>query len=188
MAESVAPPAGWYPDSQNAAQSRYWDGAGWTDHVALQATGPHAPSPGAAQPTKKGLSTGAIVAISVGGGVVLILAILAAITIPVFNNQKAKAVDAAAKSEVTSLGLELATYFVDHDGPAPQIVQVDGSYAFEDGTPMAREPMVSPHVTFGGQTGESWDDWCVWVVGTGGDVKEFEYSSANGLRHGRCGE
>lgn len=26
-------PAGWYPDPSNAAQQRYWDGNGWTEHV-----------------------------------------------------------------------------------------------------------------------------------------------------------
>src|SRR3954469_9418866 len=34
----AATPAGWYPD--NTGQQRYWDGNGWTDHVA----------PGAVQP------------------------------------------------------------------------------------------------------------------------------------------
>ncbi len=188
MAQSIAPPAGWYPDPRNAAQTRYWDGGAWTHHVALPAMGSDAPAQIAGQPKKKGLSTGAIVAISVGGGMVVVVAILAAIAIPVFTSQRAKAIDAAAKSDVAGLGLELATYFVDHDGPAPQIAVVDGAYVFEDGTPMSRDPLVSPDVRLGGQTGESWDDWCVWVTGTGGDLKEFEYSSANGLRQGRCGE
>jgi hypothetical protein len=28
------PPAGWYPDPQDATQQRYWDGAAWTGHTA----------------------------------------------------------------------------------------------------------------------------------------------------------
>lgn len=27
-------PAGWYPDAQNAALQRYWDGTAWTEHTA----------------------------------------------------------------------------------------------------------------------------------------------------------
>jgi Protein of unknown function (DUF2510) len=34
-------PAGWYPDPEDAAQQRYWDGAQWTEHVA-PATAPEA--------------------------------------------------------------------------------------------------------------------------------------------------
>jgi hypothetical protein len=29
-----AVPAGWYPDGQNQALQRYWDGTGWTEHTA----------------------------------------------------------------------------------------------------------------------------------------------------------
>jgi hypothetical protein len=31
------PPAGWYPDPQDAQQQRYWDGATWTGHTAAAA-------------------------------------------------------------------------------------------------------------------------------------------------------
>jgi len=32
MTESSLPPAGWYPAPHAAGQSRYWDGAAWTEH------------------------------------------------------------------------------------------------------------------------------------------------------------
>ena len=38
MSPDVAP--GWYPDPQNDAQLRYWDGAAWTEHT--QQAGPGA--------------------------------------------------------------------------------------------------------------------------------------------------
>ncbi|MEX2501395.1 MAG: CD225/dispanin family protein [Trueperaceae bacterium] len=43
---SETPPAGWYPDPQDATQQRYWDGSAWTEHTA----GGTAQAPTAAAP------------------------------------------------------------------------------------------------------------------------------------------
>jgi len=48
--------------------------------------------------------------------VILIIGILAAIAIPSFLNQKSKAQDAAAKSQVTTLQTAIETYATDHQG------------------------------------------------------------------------
>ena len=48
--------------------------------------------------------------------VILIIGILAAIAIPSFLNQKSKAQDAAAKSQVTTLQTAIETYATDHNG------------------------------------------------------------------------
>lgn len=53
------PPAGWYPDPQNAAGQRYWDGARWTEHAA-------APSADAAATVAT--SSGSPVAAPLAGG------------------------------------------------------------------------------------------------------------------------
>ncbi len=45
--------------------------------------------------------------------VMIIIGILSAIAIPVFLSQRAKAQDSAAKSDVSTVGKEIATYFVD---------------------------------------------------------------------------
>lgn len=34
MSEPSGPPAGWYPDPDDRASTRYWDGARWTDQRA----------------------------------------------------------------------------------------------------------------------------------------------------------
>ena len=34
MSDAPPTPAGWYPDPNNAAQVRYWNGAAWTDHFS----------------------------------------------------------------------------------------------------------------------------------------------------------
>lgn len=31
---SDTPPAGWYPDPQDASRQRYWNGTAWTEHTA----------------------------------------------------------------------------------------------------------------------------------------------------------
>src|SRR5690554_6161165 len=49
--------------------------------------------------------------------VMIIIGILAAIAIPVFLNQRKKAEDSAAKADVSTIGKEIATYFVDGAGP-----------------------------------------------------------------------
>ena len=46
--------------------------------------------------------------------VMIIIGILAAIAIPVFLNQRKKAQDSAAKADVSTLGKEIATYYVDN--------------------------------------------------------------------------
>ena len=46
--------------------------------------------------------------------VMIIIGILAAIAVPVFLTQRAKAHDTATKSDVTSVGKEVATYYVDN--------------------------------------------------------------------------
>jgi len=45
----VSSPAGWYPDPNDPSQSRYWDGAAWTEHThGAQPAAPSTP----AQPTQ----------------------------------------------------------------------------------------------------------------------------------------
>ncbi len=48
--------------------------------------------------------------------VMIIIGILAAIAIPAFLNQKAKAKETSAKSDVSTIGKEIAAYYVDNTG------------------------------------------------------------------------
>ncbi len=48
--------------------------------------------------------------------VMIIIGILAAIAIPVFLNQRQKAGDTAAKADVSTLGKEVATWYVEPTG------------------------------------------------------------------------
>src|SRR5690348_1890489 len=58
--------------------------------------------------------------------VMIIIGVLAAIAIPVFLSQRQKARDTAAKSDVSTLGKEIATYFVDNTA-APSNVAIVGT-------------------------------------------------------------
>src|SRR5690242_10462324 len=67
--------------------------------------------------------------------VMIIIGVLAAIAIPIFISQRAKAHDAATKADVSNLGKEVATYFVDGTGPlvvtwagGGQVDLTDGAY------------------------------------------------------------
>ena len=62
--------------------------------------------------------------------VMIIIGILAAIAIPVFLNQRKKAVDTAAKSDVSTIGKEVATYFVDNTA-VPTVTATGGRYTLE---------------------------------------------------------
>lgn len=61
----AAPPAGWYTDPYGSSSLRYWDGSGWTEHVAAGAA-PAAPV--AAAPA----SRRADVVLGAGGALVLV--------------------------------------------------------------------------------------------------------------------
>src|SRR5450756_2895825 len=65
--------------------------------------------------------------------VMIIIGILAAIAIPVFLAQREKARDTAAKADVSTLGKEVATYYVDGTGAAPTIALATGGTTYTFG-------------------------------------------------------
>jgi hypothetical protein len=57
------PPAGWYPDTQNPAHQRYWDGTAWTEHTAAPQVAAAAPTAATAAVTPGAVVTGGAVAV-----------------------------------------------------------------------------------------------------------------------------
>ena len=129
--------------------------------------------------------------------VMIIIGILAAIAIPVFLNQRKKAQDTAAKADVSTVGKEIATYYVDNTA-SPTVVQTAGRYSLSaaavTGPPaIAAYPATdlgksSNNVTLFNQFFVDATHWCVTVQDAQGDksVVGFEYSAAGGLTAGAC--
>lgn len=130
--------------------------------------------------------------------VMIIIGILAAIAIPVFLNQRKKAEDSAAKADVSTLGKEIATYFVDWDGTTDPVVSqttaTGGKYQLAAGAGAAadignasKKVALGDGVQFIG-AGVHDQTWCVDVTNASGDksVVGFKYSAAGGLEEGAC--
>ena len=135
--------------------------------------------------------------------VMIIIGILAAIAIPVFLNQRKKAQDSAAKADVSTIGKEVATYYVDGVGSTASgamavTIDATGRYTLNV-TAAAGPPVVaavanqdlgkaSSNNVLAAQTFVDDTKWCVSVTNPKGDksVAGFKYSAKGGLADGVC--
>ena len=119
--------------------------------------------------------------------VMIIIGILSAIAIPVFLNQRKKAVDTAAKSDVSTLGKEIATYYVDNTGQ-PAVTATNGRYTLNGGDiGKQSNNMGTPTMSYAsGQPNDL--GWCVTLPYTGGTAAAGNvfYSAQNGLSTTGC--
>ena len=121
--------------------------------------------------------------------VMIIIGILAAIAIPIFLSQREKAQDSAAKADVSTMGKEIATWYVDGTGAAPTVTDVSGTYYLGA---LATDPLIgnaSDNVVIDSQSGSTSTTWCISVTNSKGDVSEvtgYKYSAQNGLEEGTC--
>jgi len=121
--------------------------------------------------------------------VMIIIGVLAAIAIPVFLKQRAKAHDAATKADVSNLGKEIATYFVGGNGPLAlswgggnTLDLTDGAYTtYARLTVGSRPPAVGDSANLNDPMG-----WCVALTDPKGHKKTFKYTALNGLGVGAC--
>ena len=112
--------------------------------------------------------------------VMIIIGILAAIAIPVFLSQRAKARDTSTRADVSTAGKEIATYYVDNTGAPPAVAVAGGRItvdtvdvgAASNGTALLK------------QSGTNSTDWCVAFTNPEGDTQDFSYSSQAGLEAG----
>jgi prepilin-type N-terminal cleavage/methylation domain-containing protein len=125
--------------------------------------------------------------------VMIIIGILAAIAIPVFLNQRAKARDTATKADVSTVGKEIASFYVDGSGPV--FVEVDSTakkatlYAGTDNTGTEITTVnTSDGTAFKNQLGNSDTTWCVAFTNPNGSSTNntWSFSAADGLKSGVC--
>jgi len=112
--------------------------------------------------------------------VIIIIGILAAIAIPVFLSQRTKAQDAATKADVSTVGKEIATWWVDATA-APVFTSTATEYRL--GTPAAKIGNRSNGVNVW-VTGDTATNWVVTGTNDFAGTKWFTYSAASGLQEG----
>jgi prepilin-type N-terminal cleavage/methylation domain-containing protein len=133
--------------------------------------------------------------------VMIIIGILAAIAIPVFLSQRAKAQDSAAKADVSTIGKEIATYYVDGTGTkasdAMAVTIASGRYVLNVNAIAATGAAAivnqdlgkaSTNNALGAQDFIDGTRWCVSVTNPKGDkaVAGYKYSAKGGLGEGVC--
>jgi type IV pilus assembly protein PilA len=130
--------------------------------------------------------------------VMIIIGILAAIAIPIFLSQRRKAQDASAKADVSTLGKEMATYYVDGTGTSATpivITAVGGRYLLNVAAVGSEAAIIDRDL--GKTSGNNLlfnqfytDDrsWCLSMQNSKGDkaVAGFKYSALGGLATGVC--
>jgi type II secretory pathway pseudopilin PulG len=128
------------------------------------------------------------VVVSIVVAVLVLVGFALAVVSPLFNAQSAKAADTNAKADVSTLGRDIAMYYVDNVGPVPEITIIDGRYHLNTGTSRSgyNDEPVSPGVQLGGVNGTGPMDWCVWVTNPKGVYQDFQYSAQRGLEIGSC--
>lgn len=123
--------------------------------------------------------------------VMIIIGILAAIAIPVFLNQQKKANDTATKSDVSSVGKEVAAYYVDGSGALTFTQAASGADVVitDGGSNTVATVKMSDGSNFStaNSSATSAQAWCVEgsnANGTTGTV--FSYDAADGLQKAAC--
>lgn len=119
--------------------------------------------------------------------VMIIIGILAAIAIPIFLNQRKKAEDSAAKADVSTIGKEIATYFV--DGAGPVAIAGGGGADWTLNTVSIGNSSTNVDLQASPTTAMTSTNWCVSVYNTAGDkttatIGGASYSAQDGLKVG----
>ena len=127
--------------------------------------------------------------------VMIIIGILAAVAIPVFLNQRAKARDTSTKADVSTAGKEIATYYVDGTGTLSAAVAngtltltsddspaYTAEIALSNGTDLASGATVTSLVS----GGDIETNWCIALTNEAGQTQDWQYSAQGGLEAGAC--
>lgn len=122
--------------------------------------------------------------------VIIVVGVLAGIAIPTFLQQRAKAHDSSTKADVSNLGKEVATYFVDGPGAVsldfvvrPGFVRVTDGVRSTD-VRLTNGTAMPTSGAFADLSDEA--NWCVSLTDPRGEQQDFRYSAVSGLERGVC--
>jgi type IV pilus assembly protein PilA len=120
--------------------------------------------------------------------VMIIIGILAAIAIPILISQRVKARDTGTKSDVSRLGKEVATYFVDGTGTLTlTYASSPNTVTIKDGPTTVTSLLLSKGTTAATATGLGLPTgWCVSLTNSNAGQATYQYSAAGGLQIGAC--
>ncbi|WP_304522435.1 type II secretion system protein [Actinotalea sp. Marseille-Q4924] len=114
--------------------------------------------------------------------VMIIIGILAAIAIPVFLSQREKARDTSTKADLSTVGKEIAAYYVEPIGDlvvtanATTVTLTNGTNVstvdISEGTVFDATTTYTPAQS---------TTWCVDAINTNGDVQDYSYAANAGL-------
>ena len=121
--------------------------------------------------------------------VMIIIGILAAIAIPAFLSQRAKARDSSTKADVSTIGKEISSYYVDGAAGAVTLA-ISGNVATTTVGTVPITTRVSTGTvaaTANATFGTTSTTWCVALTNAGGSsTPTWRYSAARGLEAGDC--
>ncbi len=121
--------------------------------------------------------------------VMIIIGILAAIAIPAFVSQRAKAHDTATKADLATLGKEIASYHVDGTGTLTLAVTKGVKAALTDDGTFTTDIRLSAGTDGAAPAAQNLSDaktWCVALTNEAGFDKTFHFSAKGGLEKGGC--
>lgn len=117
--------------------------------------------------------------------VIIIIGILAAIAIPLFLNQRKKAQDAATKADVSTIGKEVATWYVDNTA-TPVLNTAGGAYYLAGATSTEADDKIGNQSTNvavdTGRTNLAGSTSWIVVLNNPEGTTSYSYSAADGLQ------
>ncbi len=123
--------------------------------------------------------------------VMIVVGILAAIAIPVLLRQQGAAHDASTKADVSVLGVEIATYYIEGGTGLELDLTVEPGRAVlvdDSGVVSSIDITKGTALPTSGAVADLDDEsaWCVALTDPSGSIGAFRYSAAAGLQAGTC--
>ena len=137
---------------------------------------------------KRRMSGGMIAVIAVACALVgiFVVAMIAAVVIPVTKNERTKESNHEAYTTVSEIGIAIAYATVDTPDGMPTVEQVGSDVVIRSTEGPPQTVALEPGVDLGGFTGQDEETWCVWVTSSRTTSPAYQYSTWGGVEAGDC--